>query len=168
GCRRDRTSVMYLIRARKTSRRKISKSRDMDALETDGSQGGKEDQKEKDSIARPPEDQDRSYNATRFNSVRHGVLSACTVLPWEDEAEYCSLLGALVDEYAPRGPTEDHLIEEIAGVIWRKRRLRLAEAAAYRRGLEKNTEPFSNTVNRALVHLRGTAPLGTIMDAVTG
>jgi len=81
--------------------------------------------------------------------------------------EYESLLGALVEEYAPRGPTEDHLIEEIAGVIWRKRRLRLAEAAAHRRGLEKTTEPFSNTVGTALVPVKITAPPGTIIDAVT-
>src|SRR6516162_6827111 len=61
------------------------------------------------------------YDSSRFNATRHGVLSEHTVLPWEDEAEYKSLLDALVDEHAPRGPTEEHLIEEIAGVIWRKR-----------------------------------------------
>ena len=99
--------------------------------------------------------------------MRHGLLSVYTVLPWEDEAEYGSLLSGLVEEYAPRGPTEDHLIEEIAGVIWRKRRLRLAEAAAHRRGLEKTTEPFSNTVGTALVQVKVTAPPGTIIDAVT-
>jgi hypothetical protein len=101
-----------------------------------------------------------SYKKTRLNAVRHGLLSVYTVLPWEDEAEYGSLLSGLVEEYAPRGPTEDHLIEEIAGVIWRKRRLRLAEAAAHRRGLEKTTEPFSNTVSTALVQLKVTAPPG--------
>jgi len=116
-------------------------------------------------MSSPPEDPGSNYKNTRFNAVRHGVLSVNTVLPWEDEAEYGSLLGALVEEYAPRGPTEDHLIEEIAGVIWRKRRLRLAEAAAYRRGLEKTTEPFSNTVSAALVQVESTAP-GTIVDAV--
>ena len=89
-------------------------------------------------MSSPPEDPGSSYKKTRLNAVRHGLLSVYTVLPWEDEAEYGSLLGALVEEYAPRGPTEDHLIEEIAGVIWRKRRLRLAEAAAHRRGLEKD------------------------------
>ena len=43
---------------------------------------------------------------------------------------------ALVAEHGPQGPTEEHLVEEIAGVLWRKRRLRLAEAAAHRRGLD--------------------------------
>ncbi len=73
---------------------------------------------------------------TRFNALRHGVLSRYTVLPWEDADEYRTLVAALVAEHAPQGPTEEHLVEELAGVLWRKRRLRLAEAAAHRRGLE--------------------------------
>jgi len=82
------------------------------------------------------------YDASRLNALRHGVLSVHTVLPWEDKAEYEALLNALVGEYAPHGPTEEHLVEEIAGVIWRKRRLRLAEAASHRRGIERATGPF--------------------------
>jgi hypothetical protein len=72
---------------------------------------------------------------TRFNALRHGVLSRYTVLPWESADEYQTLVAALVAEHAPQGPTEEHLVEELAGVLWRKRRLRLAEAAAHRRGL---------------------------------
>src|SRR3954470_19430580 len=93
------------------------------------------------------------YDGSRFNAVRHGVLSELTVLPWEDEAEYAKLLEALVEEYRPRGPTEDHLVEEIAGVIWRKRRLRLAEGAAHRRRLEKTFSPYNDTAKAALAHL---------------
>ena len=74
---------------------------------------------------------------TRFNALRHGVLSRYTVLPWEDADEYHALVAALVAEHAPQGPTEEHLVEELAGILWRKRRLRLAEAAAHRRGLEE-------------------------------
>src|SRR5215475_6040012 len=72
---------------------------------------------------------------TRFNALRHGVLSRYTVLPWEDADEYEKLLAALAAEHVPQGPTEEHLVEEVAGILWRKRRLRLAEAAAHRRGL---------------------------------
>src|SRR5271168_598926 len=71
---------------------------------------------------------------SRFNALRHGVLSRYTVLPWEDAAEYRDLVAALAFEHAPHGPTEEHLVEELAGVLWRKRRLRLAEAAASRPG----------------------------------
>jgi hypothetical protein len=59
-------------------------------------------------------------------------------LPWEDRSEYEALLTALAAEHAPQGPTEEHLVEELAGVIWRKRRLRLAEAAIYRDRLRKD------------------------------
>jgi hypothetical protein len=66
-----------------------------------------------------------------------------TVLPWEDKADYETLLNALLKEYAPHSPTEEHLVEEIAGVFWRKRRLRIAEGASYRQGLEHiRTEPY--------------------------
>ena len=64
------------------------------------------------------------------NSTRHGVLSAQVVLPWEDEKEYNALKEALFDEHKPCGPTQEHLVEELAGVIWRKRRLWLVEQAA--------------------------------------
>lgn len=34
---------------------------------------------------------------TRFNALRHGVLSRYTVLPWEDPSEYGAIIAALVD-----------------------------------------------------------------------
>jgi hypothetical protein len=107
------------------------------------------------------------YGGSRFNALRHGVLSVHTVLPWEDKAEYEALLTALVEEYAPHGPTEEHLVEEIAGVIWRKRRLRLAETASHRRGIEKATAPYSNTLDTALNQVERALPLGPIIDAVS-
>ncbi len=78
-----------------------------------------------------------SYEETRFNALHHGVLSRYAVLPWEDRGEYQALVDALVAEHAPQGPTEEHLVEELAGIIWRKRRLRLAEMAIYRDKLRK-------------------------------
>ena len=84
-------------------------------------------------MAADPPEPNGGYEGSRFNAVRHGVLSELTVLPWEDEAEYAKLLEALVEEYRPRGPTEDHLVEEIAGVIWRKRRLRLAPGSYWKK-----------------------------------
>src|SRR5712671_4327907 len=90
---------------------------------------------------------------TRFNALRHGVLSRYTVLPWENAHEYFALVGALATEHGPQGPTEEHLVEELAGILWRKRRLRLAEAAAFRRGLTKVWSPDQQTIKAALVHL---------------
>jgi hypothetical protein len=97
----------------------------------------------------PPESS--GYMLTRFNALRHGVLSRYTVLPWEDENEYGALIEALVVEHRPQGPTEEHFVEELAGIFWRKRRLRLAECAAYRRGLDATKSSYGDTVNSALV-----------------
>ena len=98
-----------------------------------------------------------NYEATRFNALRHGVLSRYTVLPWEDESEYQTLIGALVTEHAPEGPTEEHLVEELAGIIWRKRRLRVAEAAEYREELRKDA-----SCSYEPGHIAGAAPLPII------
>jgi hypothetical protein len=43
-----------------------------------------------------------STEFTRFNALRHGVLSRYTVLPWEDPDEYQAMIAALAAEHAPR------------------------------------------------------------------
>ena len=103
---------------------------------------------------------------TRFNALRHGVLSRYTVLPWENVEEYRAVVEALVVEHAPQGPTEEHLVEELAGILWRKRRLRLAEAAAHRRGLEGTLASYRGTVKVALVHLDTTGQSERVVDAI--
>src|SRR5690554_5733862 len=76
-----------------------------------------------------------NYQAVALNAVKHGVLSKLVVLPHEDEAEFSELLAALVDEHQPSGMTERHLVEELAGIIWRKRRALIAEGATINRSL---------------------------------
>ena len=103
---------------------------------------------------------------TRFNALRHGILSKYALLPWEDPEEYAALLAAFVEEHAPQGPTEEHLVEELAGILWRKRRLRLAEAAAQRRSLQSTFEPYQETVKIALVHLDVEGEFDRVIDAI--
>ena len=103
---------------------------------------------------------------TRFNALRHGILSRYTVLPWEDPDEYRALIAALMAEHTPEGPTEEHLVEELAGILWRKRRLRLAEAATHRRGLKEALKPYRKTVNAALVHLDVQEESERVIDAI--
>ena len=106
------------------------------------------------------------YEVTRFNALRHGILSRYVVLQWEDADEYRGLVEALVTEHAPVGVTEEHLVEELAGILWRKRRLRLAEAAAHRRGLKGTFAPYHETVKAALVHLDATKQTERVVDAI--
>jgi hypothetical protein len=103
---------------------------------------------------------------TRFNALRHGVLSRYTVLPWESADEYQTLVAALVAEHTPQGPTEEHLVEELAGVLWRKRRLRLAEGAAHRLGLESALSPNQETARAALAHLEAADVSVDVAEAI--
>jgi hypothetical protein len=114
-----------------------------------------------------PQPRGGDYEIARFNALRHGVLSKYCVLPWEDGAEYGTLLEALVAEHNPQGPTEEHLVEELAGVIWRKRRLRLGESAAHHRALKRSTDPCQETAKAALIHIASDVEEASVGDAIT-
>jgi hypothetical protein len=86
-----------------------------------------------------------NYEPVRFNALKHGILSKLAVLAHEDHAEFADLLAALIDEHRPSGMTERHLIEELATIIWRKRRVLLAEGAKINEGL-KNAASSSKSV----------------------
>jgi hypothetical protein len=83
-----------------------------------------------------PVTSDGSYQQVRFNATKHGILSRLVVLAHENHAEFDELLAALIDEHRPAGMTERHLIEELASIIWRKRRVLLAEGAKINEGLK--------------------------------
>lgn len=70
-----------------------------------------------------------SYDVVRYNALKHGILSKHVVLPHEDISEFDDLLHWLIVEHQPNGPTEFHLVEELASIMWRKRRILLAEGA---------------------------------------
>jgi hypothetical protein len=108
-----------------------------------------------------------NYEIARFNALRHGVLSQYTVLTWEDGEQYRALIEALAVEHDPQGPTEEHLVEELAGVIWRKRRLRLGESAAHHRALKRSTDPYQQTAKAALIHHGGDVEKEAVTDAIT-
>jgi hypothetical protein len=119
-----------------------------------------------ENVAALSKSQTGDYESTRFNALRHGVLSRHTVLPWEDSEEYRALLEALVAEHKPQGPTEEHLVEELAGVIWRKRRLRLGENAAHHRALTRTSDPYQGTTEAALINVAADVNANSIGDAI--
>ena len=84
----------------------------------------------------PAEQKPPGYEVVRFNALKHGILSRYTVLSHESHADYESLVNSLMDEHLPAGATEQHLIEELASVIWRKRRVLQAEGATINQGLK--------------------------------
>lgn len=81
-----------------------------------------------------------NYEPVRFNAMKHGILSRLVVLAHENYGEFADLLAALIEEHRPAGMTEQHLVEELAAIIWRKRRVLLAEGAQINRGLRAATK----------------------------
>jgi hypothetical protein len=108
-------------------------------------------------VERFPRSRIGNYSATRYNARKHGVLSTCMVLPWEDPEAYRRLHVALFAEHRPQGATEVHLVESIAWVIWRLDRVRNAEIAAHSRALAKVMADSAvgpdKTASAALAHV---------------
>ncbi len=77
------------------------------------------------------------YDNSKHNALKHGLLSKYTVMAWENAEDYQKLLDLLIAEHTPKGITEEHLVEELAGVIWRKMRLRYAENTSLQTSLSK-------------------------------
>lgn len=96
-----------------------------------------------------------NYEPVRFNAMKHGILSKLAVLAHEDHAEFADLLAALVDEHRPGGMTERHLIEELAIIIWRKRRVLLAEGAKINEGLKGAVNSAASVIKSAAPFQRG-------------
>ena len=117
-------------------------------------------------VATLPVEAPGDYETSRFNALKHGLLSRYAVLPWEDETEYRTLVASIAAEHAPVGPTEEHLVEELAGILWRKRRLRMAEGSVYQQGLRHALEPYSHVMEAALVHLKASKPTEGPIEAI--
>ncbi len=71
-----------------------------------------------------------------LNATKHGIFSRVSVLRGESRAEYESLLKGLWESLQPVGKLEEILVEKLATILWRHRRLVMAEAAEIRKGTE--------------------------------
>jgi len=60
----------------------------------------------------------------RPNALKRGVFATPVIIPGEDPREYQELLGALLDEWKPSGPTLQHAVHGLADWMWRLRRLK--------------------------------------------
>ena len=101
--------------------------------------------------------------------MKNLVINPERLLPWESVDEYETLVAELADEYAPEGPTERHLVDQIAGIIWRQRRVTLAENALHRKGLyDAANRGYGNSkpAEHAVAHL-GDVKGGDLTAALT-
>jgi len=98
-----------------------------------------------------------NYEGVRFNALKHGILSRLVVLPHEDGTEFAALQAALIEEHRPAGMTELHLVEELAALMWRKRRVLLAEGARINAGLRSTIDSPKMLLAAAAPFERGLA-----------
>lgn len=85
---------------------------------------------------------ERDSAVSRFNAMTFGNRSRYDLLPWEDSEAYEELMATLIQHHMPQGPTETHLVQELANVMWRKQRLRLSETAYYRRAISREVGDY--------------------------
>lgn len=64
---------------------------------------------------------------SRTNATTHGIFSSLVVLRNESRIDYDALLKGLSEDFQPEGSLESLLVEKLAMLLWRHRRLLLAE-----------------------------------------
>ncbi len=65
---------------------------------------------------------------SRCNALRHGVFAKVVVLKGEPKAQYNELLEGFRKDLRPEGIVESVLVEKLVTLIWRYRRMLIAEA----------------------------------------
>ena len=99
-----------------------------------------------DRKGRGPRTEQGRQRASR-NAVKHGVFSKVVVLRGESQVEYERLSAGLWEALQPVGALEELLVDKLAAISWRQRRLLVAEGGE----IQKNTE-FVETDQRDRQH----------------
>ena len=91
------------------------------------------------------------------------------LLPWESQAEFRALHAAFHAEHQPRGATEVSLVDQLAWIEWRRRRLMLGERAAHLASLQErmgDEYKTRQTLSRALIGHEGRAEKDELAEAL--
>ena len=72
---------------------------------------------------------------SRSNALKHGIFSSVILLEGESRAQYETLLRGFREYFRPEGTPEEVLVEKLATLVWRHRRLVMAERAEIRQGV---------------------------------
>jgi hypothetical protein len=68
-------------------------------------------------------------NRSRNNAVTHGIFSSVVLLKGESRKELDALLNGFRESFRPEGTAEEVLVDKLAMLVWRHRRLVIAEGA---------------------------------------
>ncbi len=72
-----------------------------------------------------------SKDKTKFNATTHGIFSGVVILKGESRAHYESILNGLHQVFQPQGTLEHILVDKLTTILWRHRRLILAECGEF-------------------------------------
>jgi hypothetical protein len=73
---------------------------------------------------------------SKYNAVKHGIFAAVVLPKSESRVQYESLLRGLLEDLCPHGRLEETLVEKLAMLLWRHRRLIRTEIAEIRNSTE--------------------------------
>ena len=68
---------------------------------------------------------------SRHNALKHGLTARSLIIEGEHAKRLEALRDELLETYSPQGVVEEHLVDMMAGLLWRLRRVPLLEAAAF-------------------------------------
>ena len=99
---------------------------------------------------------EQGKRVSRNNSTTHGLTAKQVVIEGEDAEDFDCLLDGLIKEFAPRSILEQQLIEQLAGYLWRSRRILILEAAiieTHRYEIQKEYPAHENAEDRPSPYL---------------
>ena len=73
----------------------------------------------------------RGKDKSKLNALKHGLFSTAVLLQGDSKAEFDYLLTELRDDLQPEGMLEVVLVDKLAAVLWRYRRLLIAEGQQF-------------------------------------
>lgn len=88
------------------------------------------------------------------NAIRHGIFSEAILLKGESRAEFESLRMGLREALQPEGRLEELLLDKLAALSWRYRRLLVAETGEIRNQLLEWSEKRDQKIDRAVDSLQ--------------
>jgi hypothetical protein len=91
---------------------------------------------------------------SRHNACKHGIFAKVALLKSESRSQFDSLLSGLQNDLQPEGTLEQLLVEKLATLLWRYRRLMIAQLAVSYFGTKHisgatSTGPYSTRTTAA-------------------
>lgn len=105
---------------------------------------------------------------SRMNALRHGLTAESCVLPGESCEAFDHLRARLVAEFRPVRVLDEILVDRLAGLVWRLRRVGMFERELMAWIGERQAEAFDQPSDQRLLGWRGEQPTQSALGMKTG